>query len=68
MVVFIALLPSALFTTQRVAQVIYDRVSINAVSINNILCHSDIVVNALGRQDGRDDEIMASFVNEVDNS
>lgn len=68
MVVFIALLPSALFTTQRVAQVIYDRVSINAVSINNILCHSDIVVNALERQDGRDDEIMASFVNEVDNS
>ena len=68
MVVFIALLPSALFTTQRVAQVIYDRVSINAVSINNILCHSDIVIDCLAKADGSDDEIMASFVNEVDNS
>ena len=68
MVVFIALLPSALFTTQRVAQVIYDRVSINAVSINNILCHSDIVIDSLAKADGSDDEIMASFVNEVDNS
>ena len=45
-VVFVALLPSSLFTTQRVAQVIYDRVSINAVSINNILCHSDEIIDS----------------------
>lgn len=68
MVVFIALLPSALFTTQRVAQVIYDRVSINAVSINNILCHSDIIIDGLGKPPGAIDEAMADYVNEVDNS
>ena len=68
MVVFIALLPSALFTTQRVAQVIYDRVSINAVSINNILCNSDIIIDGLEKIDKVDDELMASYVNEVDNS
>ncbi len=68
MVVFIALLPSALFTTQRVAQVIYDRVSINAVSINNILCNSDIIIDGLEKTDKADDEFMASYVNEVDNS
>lgn len=67
LVVFIALLPSALFTTNRVAQVIYDRVSINAVSINNILCHSDIIVDGLAR-DSVSDSAMASYVNEVDNS
>ena len=68
MVVFIALLPSALFTTQRVAQVIYDRVSINAVSINNILCNSDIIIDGLVKTDNSDDGLMASYVNEVDNS
>lgn len=68
MVVFIALLPSALFTTQRVAQVIYDRVSINAVSINNILCNSDIIIDGLVKIDNSDDDLMASYVNEVDNS
>ena len=68
MVVFIALLPSALFTTQRVAQVIYDRVSINAVSINNILCNSDIIIDGLVKTDNSDDNLMASYVNEVDNS
>ncbi len=68
MVVFIALLPSALFTTQRVAQVIYDRVSINAVSINNILCNSDIIIDGLEKIDKVDDELMAGYVNEVDNS
>ena len=68
MVVFIALLPSALFTTQRVAQVIYDRVSINAVSINNILCNSDIIIDGLVKTDNSDDDLMASYVNEVDNS
>ncbi len=68
MVVFIALLPSALFTTQRVAQVIYDRVSINAVSINNILCNSDIIIDGLVKTDNSDDSLMASYVNEVDNS
>lgn len=68
MVVFIALLPSALFTTQRVAQVIYDRVAINAVSINNILCHSDEIIDGLTDQDQFDDKMMESYVNEVDNS
>ncbi|MBQ8417842.1 MAG: GHKL domain-containing protein [Phascolarctobacterium sp.] len=68
MVVFIALLPSALFTTQRVAQVIYDRVAINAVSINNILCHSDEIIDGLTVQDQYDDKLMESYVNEVDNS
>lgn len=68
LVVFIALLPSALFTTQRVAQVIYDRVSINAVSINNILCNSDVIIEGLAKNDTADDKIMASYVNEVDNS
>ena len=68
MVVFIALLPSALFTTQRVAQVIYDRVSINAVSINNILCNSDIIIDGLVKTDNSNDSLMASYVNEVDNS
>ena len=68
MVVFIALLPSALFTTQRVAQVIYDRVSINAVSINNILCNSEIIIEGLVNVKRDNDEAMASYVNEVDNS
>lgn len=68
MVVFIALLPTSLFTTHRVAQVIYDRVSINAVSINNILCNSDIIIDGLAKVDHADDELMAEYVNEVDNS
>ena len=67
-VVFVALLPSSLFTTQRVAQVIYDRVSINAVSINNILCHSDEIIDGLTYKNGVNDPMMAEFVNEVDNS
>ena len=40
LVVCIALLPASMFTTYKVSKVIYDRVSINAVSINNILCTS----------------------------
>lgn len=68
LVVFIALLPSALFTTQRVAQVIYDRVAINAVSINNILCHSDEIIDGLTDQEQFTDSMMESYVNEVDNS
>lgn len=68
LVVFVALLPSSLFTTQRVAQVIYDRVSINAVSINNILCHSDEIIDGLSGKGTITDEQMAGYVNEVDNS
>ena len=68
LVVFVALLPSSLFTTQRVAQVIYDRVSINAVSINNILCHSDEIIDGLTYKNGVNDPMMAEYVNEVDNS
>ena len=55
LVVFVALLPSSLFTTQRVAQVIYDRVAINAVSINNILCHSDEIIDGLNPINGIND-------------
>lgn len=68
LVVFVALLPSSLFTTQRVAQVIYDRVAINAVSINNILCHSDEIIDGLTYNRGMNDSMMAEYVNEVDNS
>lgn len=68
LVVFIALLPTSLFTTHRVAQVIYDRVSINAVSINTILCNSDIIIDGIVRKDRSYDDFMASHVNEVDNS
>ena len=68
LVVFVALLPSSLFTTQRVAQVIYVRVAINAVSINNILCHSDEIIDGLTYKNGINDPMMAEYVNEVDNS
>ena len=47
LVVCIALLPTSLFTTQKVARVIYDRVSINAVSINNILCNSPEILSLI---------------------
>lgn len=47
LVVCIALLPASLFTTYRVSKVIYDRVSINAVSINNILCNSAEIKDGL---------------------
>ena len=50
LVVGIALLPTSLFTTQKVARVIYDRVSINAVSINNILCNSPEIRESLEKQ------------------
>lgn len=70
------LLPASMFTTWKVTQVIYDRVSINAVSINNILCNSDEVQEGLllqnsllkGQKDDRADRIMMEFVNEVDHS
>ena len=72
LVVFVALLPSAMFTTNRVAQVIYDRVSINAASINTILCYSPEIRKGLQSHYSPDVEInnrvMANFVNEVDNS
>ena len=72
LVVFIALLPSAMFTTNRVAQVIYDRVSINAASINTILCYSPEIRKGLqsyySENIETNNEIMANFVNEVDNS
>ena len=72
MVVCIALLPASLFTTYRVSKVIYDRVSINAVSINNILCNSEEIQNGLLSQNYRVnpavDKLMANYVNEVDHS
>lgn len=71
-VVCIALLPASLFTTQKVANVIYDRVSINAVSINNILCASPAIKDSLRVQNVQVDPVidkyMADFVNEVDHS
>ena len=76
LVVGVALLPASVFTTQKVAQVIYDRVSINAVSINNILCNSPEVQTVLLQQNSLSDHMkdqnadkrMMAYVNEVDNS
>lgn len=72
LVVCIALLPASMFTTYRVSKVIYDRVSINAVSINNILCNSEEIQNGLHAQNYRlnpsVDTMMANYVNEVDHS
>ena len=72
LVVCIALLPASMFTTYKVTKVIYDRVSINAVSINNILCNSEETQQGLQQQNKRVsapvDVRMASYVNEVDHS
>lgn len=72
LVVCIALLPASLFTTQKVARVIYDRVSINAVSINNILCNSSEIKESLISQNVQAndavDRFMADYVNDVDHS
>ncbi len=72
LVVCIALLPASLFTTQKVARVIYDRVSINAVSINNILCNSAEIKDSLIAQNIQPndaiDNFMADYVNDVDHS
>lgn len=72
LVVCIALLPASMFTTYKVTKVIYDRVSINAVSINNILCNSEEIQQGLQQQNKRVsapvDVRMASYVNEVDHS
>lgn len=72
LVVCIALLPASMFTTYRVSKVIYDRVSINAVSINNILCNSDEIQRGLTSQNlhvnPAVDKMMANYVNEVDHS
>ena len=74
LVVCVALLPASLFTTYRVSKVIYDRVSINAVSINNILCNSEEIQSSLIQQNASSnpsaetDAFMTSYVNEVDHS
>lgn len=72
LVVCVALLPTSLFTTQKVARVIYDRVSINAVSINTILCNSSEIKESLGSQNvyirPEIDKFMADYVNDVDHS
>lgn len=72
LVVCIALLPTSLFTTQKVARVIYDRVSINAVSINTILCNSPEIKESLTAQNlhvqESVDQFMADYVNDVDHS
>ena len=72
LVVCIALLPASMFTTQRVAKVVYDRVSINAVSINNILCNSDEIKEGLLVQNAVPtdfvDANMTAYVNDVDSS
>ena len=70
--VCVALLPTSLFTTQKVARVIYDRVSINAVSINTILCNSSEIKESLASQNvyirPEIDKFMADYVNDVDHS
>lgn len=72
LVVCIALLPASMFTIYRVSKVIYDRVSINAVSINNILCNSTEIQQSLQKQNTRVnakvDSYMAAYVNDVDHS
>ena len=72
LVVCVALLPTSLFTTQKVASVIYDRVSINAVSINTILCNSLEIKDSLASQNiyirPEIDKFMADYVNDVDHS
>lgn len=72
LVVCVALLPAALFTTHKVAKVIYDRISINAVSINTILCNSAELKTGLLYTDGdgvtEQDKLMSDYVNDVDNS
>lgn len=72
LVVCIALLPASMFTIYRVSKVIYDRVSINAVSINNILCNSTEIQQSLQKQNIRVntkvDSYMAAYVNDVDHS
>lgn len=71
-VVLIAILPASIFTTSRVAKVIYDRISINAVSINTILCHSLEIQRGLMQQnwhvDPLVDKFMFDYVNDIDNS
>lgn len=72
MVVLCALVPASLFTTFKVAKLIYDRVSINAVSINVILCNSNEIIAGLSGKlpgseaDGRN--YMLNYVNHVDDS
>ena len=71
-VVLCALLPASMFTTFRVAKVIYDRVSINAVSINVILCNSNEIINGISQKNLKNkDEVrrkMLTYVNHVDDS
>lgn len=72
LVVCIGLLPASIYTTFKVAQIIYDRVSINAVSINTILCNSSEIQKGLIQQNDYPvksvDDFMFEFVNRVDNS
>ncbi|WP_405378518.1 ATP-binding protein [Phascolarctobacterium sp.] len=72
LVVCVALLPASLFTTYKVSRVVYDRVSINAVSINNILCNSDEIKRGLQVYSTVEiesaNELMGSYVNDVDHS
>lgn len=72
LVVCIGLLPASIYTTFKVAQIIYDRVSINAVSINTILCNSSEIQRGLIQQNeypvSSIDNFMFDYVNRVDNS
>lgn len=71
-VVLCALLPASMFTTFRVAKVIYDRVSINAVSINVILRNSSEIIEGISQENLKNkDEVrrdMLTYVNHVDDS
>lgn len=72
LVVCVALVPTSVFTTIRVAKVIYDRISINAVSITTILCNSPEIHKGLmlanDLPDEEVDQMMQDYVNDVDNS
>ena len=72
LVVCVALVPTSVFTTIRVAKVIYDRISINAVSITTILCNSPEIHKGLmlanDLPDDEVDQMMQDYVNDVDNS
>lgn len=72
LVVCIGLLPASIYTTFKVAQIIYDRISINAVSINTILCNSSEIQKGLIQQNkypvSSIDDFMFDYVNRVDNS
>ncbi len=70
LVVFIALLPASIFTAYMLTRDIYNRISINAASINAVLCHSAEIRSSL-QLDGdaamQTNRFISDYVNSVDN-